>query len=145
MGKKMTKAGAELRRAIRADADADPAIDHKALRSKYAVGEYVVESALAKTVPEWDAAVAVATDEPPRKPAPPATVVDAPHAPPGAVPAPPAAPPAAMPGLEQGIVKFTRKAGRMGTDFIFWIPRVYVKNGLVDPKAEYDVFLKKKA
>jgi hypothetical protein len=29
LGKKMSKAGAELRRAVRADVDADPGIDHK--------------------------------------------------------------------------------------------------------------------
>nr|MDO8108938.1 hypothetical protein [Candidatus Sigynarchaeota archaeon] len=27
-----------------------------------------------------------------------------------------------MPGLEQGIVKFTRKPAKMGVDYIFWIP-----------------------
>ncbi len=48
-----------------------------------------------------------------------------------------------MPGLEQGIVKFTRKPAKMGTDYIFWIPRTYVKNGLVDPNVEYEIFLRK--
>ncbi len=51
---------------------------------------------------------------------------------------------AAMPGIEQGIVKFTRKPAKMGEDFIFWIPRVYVRNGLVDPNSEYEIFLAKK-
>jgi hypothetical protein len=52
-------------------------------------------------------------------------------------------PVAVMPGLEQGIVKFTRKPAKMGEDHIFWIPRVYIKNGIVDPSVEYEVYLKK--
>lgn len=48
-----------------------------------------------------------------------------------------------MPGLEQGVVKFMRKPAKMGDDYIFWIPRVYIKNGLVTPGIEYDVYLKK--
>nr|MDO8085684.1 hypothetical protein [Candidatus Sigynarchaeum springense] len=48
-------------------------------------------------------------------------------------------------GIEQGFVKFARKPAKMGTDYIFWIPRVYVKNGLVDPSCEYEVFLRKKS
>jgi hypothetical protein len=50
-----------------------------------------------------------------------------------------------MPGLAQGVVKFTRKPAKMGMDYIFWVPRVYVKNGIVDPRVEYEVFLKKRA
>jgi hypothetical protein len=49
-----------------------------------------------------------------------------------------------MPGLEQGIVKFTRKPAKMGEDFIFWVPRVYIKNGIVDPRIEYEVYLRKR-
>jgi hypothetical protein len=48
-----------------------------------------------------------------------------------------------MPGLSQGVVKFTRKPAKMGEDYIFWCPRVYVKNGLIVPGVEYEVFLKK--
>jgi hypothetical protein len=51
--------------------------------------------------------------------------------------------PVEMPGIEQGVVKFTRKPAKMGDDFIFWIPRVYVKNGLVDPAVEYEVYFRK--
>jgi hypothetical protein len=51
--------------------------------------------------------------------------------------------PFTMPGFEQGIVKFTRKPAKIGEDHIFWIPRVYIKNGLVDPGVEYEVYLKK--
>ena len=40
-------------------------------------------------------------------------------------------------------LKFARKPAKMGEDYIFWIPRVYVKNGLVDPTAEYVVYLVK--
>ena len=45
--------------------------------------------------------------------------------------------------LEKGVVKFTRKPAKMGEDYIFWIPRVYVRNGLVDVSVEYEVYLKK--
>ena len=31
----------------------------------------------------------------------------------------------------------------MGEDYIFWIPRVYVRNGLVDPSCEYELYLRK--
>ncbi len=50
----------------------------------------------------------------------------------------------AMPSFEQGVIKFTRKPAKMGEDYIFWIPRVYIKNGLVTPAIEYEVYLKKK-
>ncbi|MBN2150568.1 MAG: hypothetical protein JW839_03880 [Candidatus Lokiarchaeota archaeon] len=46
-------------------------------------------------------------------------------------------------GIEQGFVMFRRKPAKMGDDHIFWIPRVYIKNGLVDPACEYEVYLKK--
>ncbi len=46
--------------------------------------------------------------------------------------------------LEKGYVKFTRKPAKMGEDYIFWIPRVYIKNGIVDPACEYEVYLHKK-
>ncbi|MEX2728978.1 MAG: hypothetical protein Q6353_017110, partial [Candidatus Sigynarchaeum springense] len=46
--------------------------------------------------------------------------------------------------LEHGFVKFARKPAKMGEDYIFWIPRVYIKNDLVDPACEYEVYLKKK-
>lgn len=51
---------------------------------------------------------------------------------------------APMPGIKEGVVKFTRKPAKMGEDYIFWIPRVYLKNGLVEPGVEYEVYLKKK-
>jgi len=50
-----------------------------------------------------------------------------------------------VPGLEQGFVKFKRKPAKMGDDYIFWIPRVYIKNGLVDPNAEYEIYLRKES
>ncbi len=139
----MTKAGAELRRAIRADIDANPNIDHLKIRSKHGVGEAIVESALTKTLDEWDALVAATPDDQPAVKKEKATI-------PPSIPA--AAPsgdsitpgPPVMPGLEQGIVKFTRKPAKMGQDFIFWVPRVYIKNGLVDPHVEYEVYIKKK-
>jgi hypothetical protein len=45
--------------------------------------------------------------------------------------------------LEKGYVMFKRKPAKMGEDYIFWIPRVYVRNGLVDPACEYEIFLRK--
>jgi len=47
-------------------------------------------------------------------------------------------------GIEQGFVKFSRKPAKMGEDYMFWIPRVYTRNGLVDTSIEYEVFLRKK-
>jgi hypothetical protein len=44
--------------------------------------------------------------------------------------------------LEKGFVMFKRKPAKMGEDHIFWIPRVYVRNGLVDPHVEYEIYLK---
>lgn len=40
-------------------------------------------------------------------------------------------------------VVFTRKPAKMGEDFIFWVPRVYVKNDVIDPSATYEVYLRK--
>ncbi len=141
MGKKMTKAGMLARRAIRADIDANPDIDHKVLRSKHRAPEGFIESARTKTVAEWDAIIAATPEDiiavPPAKPA---TSVKDPSAAEADVPASPA-----MPGLEQGYVKFSRKPAKMGADYIFWVPRVYLKNGIVDPHVEYEVYLKKKA
>jgi hypothetical protein len=140
----MTKAGAVLRRAVRADADANPGIDHMKLRSKHGVAEGIVASSLTKTVAEWDALIAATPDDQPFvkkekvSPARDAIPADAP-ADIGSTPTP-----VVMPGLEQGVVKFTRKPAKMGQDYIFWVPRVYLKNGLVDPRVEYEVYLKKK-
>ncbi len=144
----MTKAGMVLRRAVRADADADPTADHKQLRSKHGVAEGIVESALTKTLAEWDALVATTPDD---APLPPQIATRAPAPNP---PSPPTAThggetkvsttTAVMPGFEQGVVKFARKPAKMGTDYIFWVPRVYIKNGIVDPHVEYEVYLKKR-
>ncbi len=141
MGKKMTKAGMVLRRAVRADYDANPNIDHLVLRRNHGVAEGIVESALTKTVAEWDAIIVTTPDDIPAAPRAKPTLV-APASSNGEEKADITT--AAMPGLEQGVVKFTRKPAKMGQDYIFWIPRVYVKNGLVDPRAEYEVFLKKR-
>ena len=46
--------------------------------------------------------------------------------------------------IENGFVKFARKPAKMGEDYIFWIPRVYIKNGLVNPSFEYAIYLQKK-
>nr|MDO8085769.1 hypothetical protein [Candidatus Sigynarchaeum springense] len=146
MGKKLTRAGMELRRTIRADIDANPAADHLLYRSKYKVGEGIVESALTRTVAEWDALIAATPEDKPRSPLTRAVEAldEAAIAGPAVDPARAATGGPAMPGIEQGLVKFARKPAKMGTDYVFWIPRVYVRNGLVDPACEYDVFLKKR-
>ncbi len=46
-------------------------------------------------------------------------------------------------GLEDGVVVFKRKPAKMGEDYIIWIPRLYVRNRLVDTTCEYDIFLRK--
>jgi hypothetical protein len=134
MGKKMTRAGMELRRAIRAEIDAIPGIDHLDVRKKFQVGEPIVESAMTKSLAEWDALIGATPQDQQSSPAPAETTTS--RSGDGVVPM-------LMPGLEQGVVKFTRKPAKMGTDFIFWVPRVYIKNGLVDPACEYEVFLRK--
>lgn len=40
-------------------------------------------------------------------------------------------------------VVITRKPAKMGEDFIIWLPRVYVKNGIIDPGATYELYLRK--
>ncbi len=141
----MTRAGMDLRRAVRADLDANPGIDHLEIRRKHVVAEGIVESALTKTVADWDALIAATPDE--KRAAPMAKAIVAldsvASANDQAAPARPTPNEPAMPGIEQGVVKFLRKPAKMGSDYIFWIPRVYVKNGLVDPKAEYDLYLRK--
>ncbi len=142
MGKKMTKAGMQVRRDVRAAADASPGIEHLALRRQFQVPQGIVESALTKTVAEWDALIAETPDDTP-------TIKKERKVTASAAPLPAEAVTATvftgtMPGLEQGIVKFTRKPAKMGEDYIFWVPRVYIKNGIVDPKIEYEVYLKKK-
>ncbi len=138
----MTKAGMVLRRAVRADIDAEPTIEHLKVRSKHGVAEGIIESAMTKTLAEWDALVAATPDDVPAAPRAvrpsvpepaPALKVEAENE---------AAAPPAMPGLAQGVVKFTRKPAKMGDDYILWVPRVYIKNGIVDPHVEYEVYLK---
>jgi len=149
-GRPISRDGIELRKAIRADVDANPATTHQDLRRKFGVAQAVVDSAMTQTVAEWDALLAksagparpkptAAKPSETVKPARPATAK-----PPETVKPPvDPAPEAKIPGLEQGFVKFTRKPAKMGDDHIFWIPRVYLKNGLVDPNAEYEVYLRK--
>ncbi|NMC08411.1 MAG: hypothetical protein GYA24_24600, partial [Candidatus Lokiarchaeota archaeon] len=69
MGKKMTRAGMELRRAIRAELDASPGIDHLAIRKKFQVGEAIIESSLTKPLAEWDELLARTPPESPGTPA----------------------------------------------------------------------------
>lgn len=46
-------------------------------------------------------------------------------------------------GFETAVIRFRRKPAKMGADYIFWIPRTYIRNGLVDPTVEYEVYLKR--
>nr|MDO8109327.1 hypothetical protein [Candidatus Sigynarchaeota archaeon] len=152
-GRPISRDGIELRKAIRADVDANPATTQQDLRRKFGVAQAVVESAMTRTVAEWDACVENSAE--PARPKPAATnpsetvkpVRPATAKPPETVkhvkPPVDPVPEAKIPGLEQGFVKFTRKPARMGDDNIFWIPRVYIRNGLVDVHAEYEVYLKK--
>ena len=47
--------------------------------------------------------------------------------------------------MKTNALRFDRKPAKMGEDFVFWIPRVYIKNELIDPACEYHVYLVKKA
>jgi hypothetical protein len=135
----------DIRRAVRAEIEASPGIEHLALRRKFQVGEGIVESALTKDVAGWDVLIGATPLDQPGSPAKArndpreSRKPDAEHASEAIAPIPGIS----MPGLEQGIVKFTRKPAKMGMDFIFWVPRVYIKNGIVDPSCVYEVFLKK--
>ncbi|MEX2729731.1 MAG: hypothetical protein Q6353_020910 [Candidatus Sigynarchaeum springense] len=53
--------------------------------------------------------------------------------------------PGAGPGKKRDIVTFRRKPAKTGASYIIWIPRALVRAGHVDPGAEYEVYLKKKA
>jgi hypothetical protein len=39
-------------------------------------------------------------------------------------------------------VKFKRKPAKTGPEYVFVIPRSFIKNGLIDPKKTYEVHLK---
>jgi|SRR5271157_248811 len=137
MPRPFTREGLETRIAIRTAYEANPATSLADLRRQFDVLQQLVDSAMGKTAVEWQALLDVtpARDPSPRQPKA-ASVAPAPV--PNTVQTGPT-----MPGFEQGIIKFTRKPAKMGEDFIFWIPRVYIKNGLVDPNVEYEVYLKK--
>ena len=142
MPRPFTREGIETRLAIRKALEANPALSRPDLRRQFNVLQTMVDSALGKTAPEWQALLDAT-------PASNARIEEKTNAEPvGADPTRPAAAHAiaviTMPGLEQGIVKFTRKPAKMGEDFIFWIPRVYIRNGLVDPNVEYEVYIKKR-
>jgi len=142
MPRPFTREGIETRLAIRKAFEANPALSHPDLRRQFNVLQTMVDSALGRTAAEWQALLDATPASNPR------IEKDARAEPTGAEPARHAAAPTiaaiTMPGLEQGIVKFTRKPAKMGEDFIFWIPRVYIRNGLVDPNVEYEVYIKKR-
>ncbi|MEX2755251.1 MAG: hypothetical protein Q6365_007630 [Candidatus Sigynarchaeota archaeon] len=39
-------------------------------------------------------------------------------------------------------IKFKKKPAKMGADHCFWIPRSFIKNGLIDVTKTYEVYLK---
>jgi hypothetical protein len=142
MPRPITREGLETRLAIRTAYEQNTALSIADLRRQFGVMQPMVDSAMGKTAAEWQDlldATPARELEPERDPSQPKTT--------SGVPAPatdPVQSKVVMPGLEQGIVKFMRKPAKMGEDYIFWIPRVYIRNGLVDPSIEYEVYLKKK-
>nr|MDO8085654.1 hypothetical protein [Candidatus Sigynarchaeum springense] len=52
-----------------------------------------------------------------------------------------------QPGVEppryKGIVTFQRKPAKTSVNYIIWIPRQLVREGHIDPDAEYEVYLRK--
>lgn len=41
-----------------------------------------------------------------------------------------------------GLVKFRRKPAKTGPEYIFVIPRNFIKNGLIAPEKKYEIYLK---
>jgi hypothetical protein len=126
MPRSVSKKTAELRLAIRHHADAHPDASNSELSAKFSVGPYDIAKALERTADQWQAIVDGTTPIPaarPRASSPPSPSLDS--------------------GFETAVVKFRRKPAKMGADFIFWIPRTYIRNGLVDPNVEYEVYLKR--
>jgi len=133
MPRPFTREGLETRIAIRKAYEANPAMSHADLRRQFNVVQQMIDSAMGKTAVEWQVLLDATPAKDTRLEITPRIKIDVVEA---GTPS--------MPGLEQGIVKFTRKPAKMGGDFIFWIPRVYIKNGLVDPNVEYEVYIRKK-
>lgn len=46
--------------------------------------------------------------------------------------------------VNKDFVKFIRKSAKMGEDYIISIPRLYIRNGIVDPRETYDIYMKKR-
>jgi hypothetical protein len=40
------------------------------------------------------------------------------------------------------LITFKKKPAKQGKDFMFWIPRTYITNGLIKPDRTYEIFLK---
>nr|MDO8114918.1 hypothetical protein [Candidatus Sigynarchaeota archaeon] len=135
-GRPFSRAGIELRGAIRANIDANPAMTHQDLQRKFGVAQSVIESAMTRTVAEWDAYAGMIIEPVLEKITAVKSEITVDTVKPSEF---------KVPGLEQGFVKFKRKPAKMGDDYIFWIPRVYIKNGLVDPNAEYEIYLRKES
>src|SRR5271157_3450993 len=111
MPRPFTREGIETRLAIRKAFEANPALSHPDLRRQFNVLQTMVDSALGRTAAEWQALLDATPASNPR------IEKDARAEPTGAEPARHAAAPTiaaiTMPGLEQGIVKFTRKPAKM--------------------------------
>ncbi|HME50880.1 MAG TPA: hypothetical protein VKM55_01560 [Candidatus Lokiarchaeia archaeon] len=41
-------------------------------------------------------------------------------------------------------VRFSRKPAKMGQDYIISIPRLYIRNGIVDPNETYEIYMRKR-
>jgi len=39
------------------------------------------------------------------------------------------------------LITFERSPAKMGDDYIFWIPRLYIKNNLIDPNKKYKIYI----
>jgi|SRR5271157_1876614 len=112
MPRPFTREGIETRLAIRKAFEANPALSRPDLCRQFNVLQTMVDSALGKTATEWQALLDATPAGNPR------IEKDARAEPTGAEPTRHAATPTitaiTMPGLEQGIVKFTRKPAKMG-------------------------------
>lgn len=150
-GRPVTREGVILRLQIRTEHDAHPELTPGDLRVKFNTNLALVNSALTKPTDEWQNLLESASPNsrtrstsPEVQPQNKKLMSPEPseHSKPAESPKPSET--QQFPGIEQGFVKFIRKPAKMGTDFIFWIPRVYIRNGLVDPNVEYEVHMVKK-
>jgi len=41
-----------------------------------------------------------------------------------------------------GLITFKKKPAKQGKDYMFWIPRTFITNGLIKPGTIYEIYLK---